>query len=183
MLSTGRGTQDDSRSGARFFRAMAAGKLPFVIEEGGGGPERAQFVCGFLGCDVRPFNPLLGMLPRLLHMPRPAGARSDLLERLIDLTLAETQIRNPGEREAFASASANSSSSRSSAAMSRRAARKRPAGSPGCVIRRSAARSACCMRIRQQPGPWGRSPVTSECRARSWRSALRGWWAIRRCSI
>lgn len=79
-----------------FFRAMAAGKLPFVIEEGGGGPERAQFVCGFLGCDVRPFNPLLGMLPRLLHMPRTAGARSDLLERLIDLTLAETQIRNPG---------------------------------------------------------------------------------------
>jgi AraC-like DNA-binding protein len=79
-----------------FFRAMAAGKLPFVIEEGGGGPERTQFVCGFLGCDVRPFNPLLGMLPRLLHMPRPAGTRSDLLERLIDLTLAETQTRNPG---------------------------------------------------------------------------------------
>jgi len=79
-----------------FFRAMAAGKLPFVIEEGGGGPERAQFVCGFLGCDVRPFNPLLGMLPRLLHMPRPTEAQNDLLERLIDLTLAETQVRNPG---------------------------------------------------------------------------------------
>jgi hypothetical protein len=79
-----------------FFRAMAGGKLPFVIEEGGGGPERAQFVCGFLGCDVRPFNPLLGMLPRLLHMPRPAGTSGDLLERLINLTLAETQIRNPG---------------------------------------------------------------------------------------
>ncbi|MEZ5831313.1 MAG: AraC family transcriptional regulator [Dongiaceae bacterium] len=79
-----------------FFRAMAAGKLPFVIEEGGGGPERSQFVCGFLGCDVRPFNPLLGMLPRLLHMPRPSSAQNDLLERLIDLTLAETQVRNPG---------------------------------------------------------------------------------------
>jgi AraC-like DNA-binding protein len=79
-----------------FFRAMAAGKLPFVIEEGGGGPERAQFVCGFLGCDVRPFNPLLGMLPRLLHMPRPAGDGSDLLDRLVALTLAEAQARNPG---------------------------------------------------------------------------------------
>lgn len=79
-----------------FFRAMAAGKLPFVIEEGGGGPERAQFVCGFLGCDVRPFNPLLGMLPRLLHLPRPSSVRNDLLERLIDLTLAETQVRSPG---------------------------------------------------------------------------------------
>jgi AraC-like DNA-binding protein len=75
---------------------MASGRLPFVVTEGGGGLERAQFVCGFLGCDVRPFNPLLEMLPRLLHMPRPPGAQNDLLERLIDLTLAEAQARHPG---------------------------------------------------------------------------------------
>jgi AraC-like DNA-binding protein len=79
-----------------FFRAMAAGKLPFVIQEGGGGPDRAQFVCGFLGCDVHPFNPLLGMLPRLLHIARPAGDRGDLLDRLIDLTLAEAQSHDLG---------------------------------------------------------------------------------------
>lgn len=79
-----------------FFRDMAAGKLPFVIQEGGGGPEHAQFVCGFLGCDVLPFNPLLGMLPKLLHITRPAGARNDLLDRLVDLTLAEAQARAPG---------------------------------------------------------------------------------------
>jgi AraC-like DNA-binding protein len=79
-----------------FFRDMAAGKLPFVVQEGGGGPERAQFVCGFLGCDVRPFNPLMGMLPRLLHMTRPAGDHNDLLDRLVDLTLAEARAHNPG---------------------------------------------------------------------------------------
>ncbi len=79
-----------------FFREMAAGRLPFVVQEGGGGPERAQFVCGFLGCDVRPFNPLLEMLPRLLHITRPAGGQNDLLDRLLDLTLAEAQVRNPG---------------------------------------------------------------------------------------
>ena len=28
-----------------------------------------SFVCGFLGCDRRPFNPLLAALPRRLHMP------------------------------------------------------------------------------------------------------------------
>jgi len=66
-----------------FFRDMAAGRLPFVIQEGGGGPEPAQFVCGFLGCDV-------------LHMTRPTGDRNDLLDRLVDLTLAEAQVRNPG---------------------------------------------------------------------------------------
>lgn len=79
-----------------FFRDMAARRLPFVVREGGGGPESARFVCGFLGCDVRPFNPLLAMLPRLLHMTRPSGDQSDLLDRLLDLTLAEAQVRNPG---------------------------------------------------------------------------------------
>jgi AraC-like DNA-binding protein len=36
-----------------------------------GAPDRtdARFVCGFLGCDLRPFNPLLSALPRLLHLP------------------------------------------------------------------------------------------------------------------
>jgi AraC-like DNA-binding protein len=32
-------------------------------------PPSASFVCGFLGCDLRPFNPLLAALPRRLHMP------------------------------------------------------------------------------------------------------------------
>ena len=30
--------------------------------------EAAHFVCGFLGCDVRPYNPLLAALPRLIHV-------------------------------------------------------------------------------------------------------------------
>ena len=31
------------------------------------------FVCGFLGCDIRPFNPLLASLPRCMHIPGAAG--------------------------------------------------------------------------------------------------------------
>jgi AraC-like DNA-binding protein len=97
MLSRpGQAPELTPESSLAFFRDMAAGRLPFVVREGGGGPERAQFVCGFLGCDVRPFNPLLGMLPRLLHMKRPTGEHQDLLDRLVDLTLAEAQIRSPG---------------------------------------------------------------------------------------
>ena len=53
---------------------MAAGRLPFTVAEGGGGDERAEFVCGFLGCDLRPFNPLLEALPRLLHLRRADAA-------------------------------------------------------------------------------------------------------------
>jgi AraC-like DNA-binding protein len=79
-----------------FFRAMVAGELPFVVPEGGGGLERARFVCGFLGCDARPFNPLLAALPRLMHVRRPTDPRDDLLDRLIDLTLAEARTHRPG---------------------------------------------------------------------------------------
>jgi AraC-like DNA-binding protein len=39
---------------------------PWKIEEGGGGT-RVKLVCGFLGCDVRPFNPLLASLPARIH--------------------------------------------------------------------------------------------------------------------
>jgi AraC-like DNA-binding protein len=42
--------------------------LPMVYELGGGGTERARVVCGFLGCDERPFNPLLAALPAMIHL-------------------------------------------------------------------------------------------------------------------
>lgn len=81
-----------------FFREMAAGRLPFVVREGGGGEPRTEFVCGFLGCDVRPFNPLLSALPRLLRVRRSDAAQDSLLGRLIDITLAEArQPRVGGE--------------------------------------------------------------------------------------
>lgn len=35
----------------------------------GPGESAATFVCGFLGCDAFPFNPLLASLPPMLHMP------------------------------------------------------------------------------------------------------------------
>ncbi|WP_246704492.1 AraC family transcriptional regulator [Rhizobium sp. P32RR-XVIII] len=74
-----------------FFRAMAAGRLPFVAREGGGCEPRCEFVCGFLGCDMQPFNPLLSTLPRLLRIKRSHNGREGLLSSLIDLTLAEAR--------------------------------------------------------------------------------------------
>jgi AraC-like DNA-binding protein len=43
--------------------------LPFVYELGGGGAERVRIVCCFLGCDERPYNPLLTSLPTVIHLP------------------------------------------------------------------------------------------------------------------
>jgi AraC-like DNA-binding protein len=42
--------------------------LPFVYELGGGGPDRARVVCAFMGCDERPYNPLLTALPSMIHL-------------------------------------------------------------------------------------------------------------------
>jgi AraC-like DNA-binding protein len=39
----------------------------------GEGSRDTSLVCGFLGCDARPFNPLLASLPRCLHVPGVAG--------------------------------------------------------------------------------------------------------------
>ena len=42
--------------------------LPIMFERGGGGSDRARLICGFLGCDERPYNPLLSALPRMIHL-------------------------------------------------------------------------------------------------------------------
>lgn len=53
-----------------------------------------EIVCGFLGCDARPFNPLLAALPRLLHLP--AAQAGDTVGRVIDLAVAESDAARPG---------------------------------------------------------------------------------------
>jgi AraC-like DNA-binding protein len=78
-----------------FLRQMAASQLPFTVVEGGGGAERLHLVCGFLGCDIRPFNPLLATLPPLLHV-RPPASPVDRLVQLLDFTVAESREARPG---------------------------------------------------------------------------------------
>ena len=86
----------DQEATIAFFRKWMAGKLPFVTREGGGQPGGAEYMCGFLGCDMRPFNPLLATLPRLLRVRRSRTERQDLLGRLIDLTLSDAGLPRMG---------------------------------------------------------------------------------------
>ena len=80
-----------------WFRAMAAGQLPFVVTEGGGGPERLRLVCGFLGCDALPFNPFLTMLPALVRV-RVGGDAGPRVQALLELAIAESKGARPGSR-------------------------------------------------------------------------------------
>ena len=68
-------------------------RYPHTVVLGDGGPPAASFVCGFLGCDRRPFNPLLASLPRLLHMRGMSNAWLDGFARQLT---EESRLGRPG---------------------------------------------------------------------------------------
>jgi AraC-like DNA-binding protein len=51
-------------------------------------------VCGFLGCDLRPFNPLITTLPRLLHLP--AGGDGAWIAQVMQQAVNASQVKRPG---------------------------------------------------------------------------------------
>ena len=78
-----------------FFRRMAAGNLSSTVFEAGNGLATTQFICGFLGCDLWPFNPVLSALPRLLRV-RPTTQTGDGLPHLIAFAMHELRERRSG---------------------------------------------------------------------------------------
>lgn len=51
-------------------------------------------VCGFLGCDMRPYNPLVATLPRLLHLP--ASRDSAWIAATLQQAVDSSYNRRPG---------------------------------------------------------------------------------------
>ena len=51
-------------------------------------------VCGFLGCDLRPFNPLVSVLPRLMHVP--ADRAGSWITHVIQQAAAESAAKGTG---------------------------------------------------------------------------------------
>jgi AraC-like DNA-binding protein len=83
------------------YYEMKTEQLPFSIAlEGataaGTQPSKtdATLVCGFLGCDVRPFNPLIATLPRLLHLRAQAGG--GWIAQFLQQAVAESAGKRPG---------------------------------------------------------------------------------------
>jgi hypothetical protein len=92
-----RGTPDLSKFARR------STPLPLVYEMGGGGPERARLVCGFLGLDERPFNPLLSALPAVIHLTgEESKAPSGWLVMLHNIAVSESGRARPGAENVLA---------------------------------------------------------------------------------
>jgi AraC-like DNA-binding protein len=58
------------------------------------GDAETTIVCGFLACDLQPFNPLIAALPRLLHLQ--ADADNAWIASFTQQAAAESQARRPG---------------------------------------------------------------------------------------
>jgi AraC-like DNA-binding protein len=81
-------------------------QLPFALSLGepgrstalldGGGRQEVTLVCGFVGLDARPFNPLLASMPRALRIPGLAGEGSPWIAAFLRTIVDESNQRRPG---------------------------------------------------------------------------------------
>ncbi len=76
---------------------LGPGSLPIALSVGSGDEASAHLICGFLGCDARPFNPLLAHLPRMMHVPARAN-RDGVARKFVELALSEAGALNAGSQ-------------------------------------------------------------------------------------
>lgn len=77
------------------FDALRGQPMPFHVKYGQGTTE-VELVCGFIGCDARPFNPLLAALPRVLRASDRDGPRRGRLSSFLAVAEAESRAPGPG---------------------------------------------------------------------------------------
>jgi AraC-like DNA-binding protein len=68
-------------------------RYPHTVIMGNGKPPAATFVCGFLGCDRRPFNPLLAALPKMMVV---RGMSAAWLDSFAGRVTDQSQLGRPG---------------------------------------------------------------------------------------
>lgn len=86
VLSSARGMRGEPD--LALYRRPDESHLPFSITLGASGAQPTHIVCGFLGCDARPYNPLLMALPNAIHISDSPGAP---LRAYVQLALAESK--------------------------------------------------------------------------------------------
>lgn len=93
-------------SGKEFYARPRPPQLPNALSLGGAiestaqidrrGRDRTSVVCGFLGLDARPFNPLLAAMPRVLHVSGSALGADSWVASFFRTAVVESSQRRPG---------------------------------------------------------------------------------------
>lgn len=77
------------------FRLRSSAAPPYRIKGGGIGPDRSRMICGFFGCDAKPFNPLLTALPDVITGDAASEDAGDL-GVFYRLAVSEAHASSPG---------------------------------------------------------------------------------------
>jgi len=88
IMSSGRGVRVDPH-----VHTTTSTRYAQTVVLGDHAPRDVSLVCGFLGCDRRPFNPLLAALPHRIHM---RGMSSAWLEGFTRRLTEESRLGRPG---------------------------------------------------------------------------------------
>lgn len=75
------------------YKMPSDGRLPISIAVGESQACTTKFVCGFLGCDARPYNPLLAALPRVFTV---SDHEDGTLAAYVKIALAESKAPRMG---------------------------------------------------------------------------------------
>jgi AraC-like DNA-binding protein len=83
-----------------YFDAGESG-APFTLVTIGGDGDKTKIVCGYFGCDTRPFNPLVSALPRVLVI-KGLMDTNPLMRELLLAALGEKDNHGEGARVVLA---------------------------------------------------------------------------------
>lgn len=79
-----------------FYQAVRGRDLPFHLDFSDGRETDTSMLCGFLGCDLVPFNPLIASLPRVVHIPNGYDSGDGFLGQLIRAAVREARTKTAG---------------------------------------------------------------------------------------
>ena len=95
VMSSDRGMRGSPKDRA-IYAHPADAQLPLQVRVGSGDSDPTQLVCGFLGCDTSPFNPLVASLPRLVVVNDREGVNPGWLTRFVEIALGESRAKRAG---------------------------------------------------------------------------------------
>jgi len=90
-LETWEGTPAD----VEFYKAAARSSKPFTMLNIGENGDKANLICGYLGCDKSPFNPLVGILPNMLVL-KNCLEEDKLMRELVNTAVLESKANASG---------------------------------------------------------------------------------------
>ncbi len=106
VMSSAPGMRPPPLPNKAVYYAPRPPQLPYALSLGGaevttarldgGGRDRTTIVCGFLGLDARPFNPLLAALPRVLHISGSTLGPDSWVASFLRAVVVESNQRRPG---------------------------------------------------------------------------------------